>query len=69
MFGEVIDLRWGDCDAVARDWSRHCSGAAPEPINPIFTYTDVTCTMTHFLMGPSFSNAIKLTARLGSDWR
>lgn len=68
MFGEVIDLRWGDCDAVARDGRV----IVPEQLQSPLTQSShalmsLVLRMTHFLMGPSFSNAIKLTARLGSD--
>lgn len=44
IFGEVIDLRCGDCDSIARDGHVIGCGAAPELMNPISTFADVTCT-------------------------
>lgn len=66
MFGEVIDLRWEDCDAVARD-GHVIALESPKPINLSSTYTDITCTFCSFVpydtlsAGHSVSDAIKLT--------
>lgn len=57
MFGEVIDLRCGDRDPIARDGHVILAGgAAPELMNLISTSSDVTFTfsnprvsVTHFL--------------------
>lgn len=42
IFGEVIELRCGDCNPIARDAHVIGCGAAPELMNPISTSTDVT---------------------------
>lgn len=44
IFGAVIDLRCGDCNPIARDGPVIGCGAAPELMNLISTFTDVTCT-------------------------
>lgn len=66
MFGEEIDLRWEDCDAVARD-GHVIALESPKPIKLIFSQTDVTCTSDSFVpydtlpAGHSVSGAITLT--------
>lgn len=44
IFGDVIDLRCGACNAIARDGHVIGCGAAPQLRNLISTLTDVTCT-------------------------
>lgn len=44
IFGEVIDLRCGDRNPIARDGHVIGCGAAPELMNLISTSPDVTCT-------------------------
>lgn len=45
IFGEVIDLRCGDCDPIAGDGHVIGCGAAPQLTSLISTFPDVTCAV------------------------